>query len=79
MARDILMLGATGSGKTQGIRLCWLPRHRRPDPLITFAKCAAVTRHLVGLHDPTSAAELHYNLVEASTMCLTYGRLLICW
>jgi hypothetical protein len=76
VARGILTLGGPGSGKTQGIILPaiadrMLSGHSLvvadPQGEITahILKYAAVTRHLVVVHDPTSAAGPRYNLAEA--------------
>lgn len=75
VARGILTLGGPGSGKTQGIILPaiadrMLSGHSLivadPQGEITahVLKYAAVTRHLVVVHDPTSAAGPRYNLSE---------------
>jgi type IV secretory pathway TraG/TraD family ATPase VirD4 len=75
VARGILTLGGPGSGKTQGIilpaiadRMCSGHSLVVADPQgeITahILKYAAVTRHLVVVHDPTSAAGPRYNLAE---------------
>ena len=75
VARGILTLGGPGSGKTQGIILPaiadrMLSGHSLvvadPQGEITahILKYAAVTRHLVVVHDPTSAAGPRYNLAE---------------
>jgi len=75
IARGILTLGGPGSGKTQGIILPaiadrMLSGHSLvvadPQGEITthILKYAAVTRHLVVVHDPTSAAGPRYNLAE---------------
>ncbi|MFQ3674533.1 MAG: type IV secretory system conjugative DNA transfer family protein [Aggregatilineales bacterium] len=71
----ILTLGGPGSGKTQGIILPaiadrMLAGHSLivadPQGEITarVLKCAAVTRHLVVVHDPTSTVGPRYNLAE---------------
>ncbi len=75
IARGILTLGGPGSGKTQGIILPaiadrMLAGHSLivadPQGEITahILQIAAVTRHLVVVHDPTSAAGPRYNLAE---------------
>ncbi len=75
VARGILTLGGPGSGKTQGIILPAIAdrMHSRhslvvadPQGEITghILQYAAVTRHLVVVHDPTSAAGPRYNLAE---------------
>ncbi|MBE2270957.1 MAG: type IV secretory system conjugative DNA transfer family protein [Anaerolinea sp.] len=75
VARGILTLGGPGSGKTQGIILPaiadrMLSGHSLvvadPQGEITahILKYAAVTRHLVVVHDPTSPAGPRYNLAE---------------
>jgi type IV secretory pathway TraG/TraD family ATPase VirD4 len=75
VARGILTLGGPGSGKTQGIILPaiadrMLAGHSLivadPQGEITghVLKYAAVTRHLVVVHDPTSAVGPRYNLAE---------------
>ncbi len=75
VARGILTLGGPGSGKTQGIILPaiadrMLAGHSLivadPQGEITghILKYAAVTRHLVVVHDPTSAIGPCYNLAE---------------
>ncbi|MBE2268365.1 MAG: type IV secretory system conjugative DNA transfer family protein, partial [Anaerolinea sp.] len=75
VARGILTLGGPGSGKTQGIILPaiadrMLSGHSLvvadPQGEITthILRYAAVTRHLVVVHDPTSAAGPRYNLAQ---------------
>ncbi len=75
IARGILTLGGPGSGKTQGIILPaiadrMLSGHSLvvadPQGEITahILKYAAVTRHLVVVHDPTSTIGPRYNLAE---------------
>ncbi|TVR18818.1 MAG: type IV secretory system conjugative DNA transfer family protein [Anaerolineaceae bacterium] len=75
IARGILTLGGPGSGKTQGIILPaiadrMLAGHSLivadPQGEITahVLKYAAVTRHLVVVHDPTSTISPRYNLAE---------------
>lgn len=76
IARGILTLGGPGSGKTQGIILPaiadrMLARHSLvvadPQGEITghILKYAAVTRHLVVVHDPTSTIGPRYNLAQS--------------
>jgi len=74
-ARGILTLGGPGSGKTQGVILPAIadrmlaghsliiadPQGEITAHVLEFAKA---TRHLVVVHDPTSAAGLRYNLAE---------------
>lgn len=75
VARGILTLGGPGSGKTQGIILPAIADRMiaghslivaDPQGEITahVLKYAAVTRHLVVVHDPTSAIGPRYNLAE---------------
>jgi hypothetical protein len=75
VARGLLTLGGPGSGKTQGIILPaiadrMLAGHSLvvadPQGEITghILKYASVTRHLVVVHDPTSAIGPRYNLAE---------------
>ena len=75
ISRRILTLGGPGSGKTQGIILPaiadrMLSGHSLivadPQGEITahILKYAAVTRHLVVVHDPTSTIGPRYNLAE---------------
>lgn len=75
VARGLLTLGGPGSGKTQGIILPaiadrMLAGHSLivadPQGEITshILKYAAVTHHLVVVHDPTSAIGPRYNLAE---------------
>ncbi|QPC83622.1 type IV secretion system DNA-binding domain-containing protein [Phototrophicus methaneseepsis] len=75
IARGILMLGGPGSGKTQGIILPaiadrMLAGHSLvvadPQGEITghILRYAAVTRHLVVVHDPTSTIGPRYNLAQ---------------
>ena len=75
VARGLLTLGGPGSGKTQGIILPaiadrMLAGHSLivadPQGEITghILRYAAVTRHLVVVHDPTSAIGPRYNLAE---------------
>ena len=77
-ARGILTLGGPGSGKTQGVILPAIadrmlaghsliiadPQGEITAHVLEFAKA---TRHLVVVHDPTSAAGLRYNLAEGIT------------
>ena len=75
VARGILTLGGPGSGKTQGIILpaiadrMWSGHSlvvADPQGEITahVLRYAAVTRHLVVVHDPTGATGPRYNLAE---------------
>jgi type IV secretory pathway TraG/TraD family ATPase VirD4 len=75
VARGILTLGGPGSGKTQGIILPTIADRMLSGHSLVVAdpqgeitahilKYAAVTRHLVVVHDPTSAAGPRYNLAE---------------
>ncbi len=75
IARGILTLGGPGSGKTQGIILPAIADRMRaghslivadPQGEITghILKLAAVTRHLVIVHDPTHTTAPRYNLAE---------------
>jgi hypothetical protein len=75
VARGILTLGGPGSGKTQGIIMpaiadrMWSGHSlvvADPQGEITthILKYAAITRHLVVVHDPTSASGPRYNLAE---------------
>lgn len=75
ISRGILTLGGPGSGKTQGIILPaiadrMLAGHSLvvadPQGEITthILKYAAITRHLVVVHDPTSIIGPRYNLAE---------------
>jgi type IV secretory pathway TraG/TraD family ATPase VirD4 len=75
VARGILTLGGPGSGKTQGIILPAIADRMLSGHSLVVAdpqgeitahvlKYAAVTRHLVVVHDPTSAAGPRYNLAE---------------
>lgn len=75
ISRGILTLGGPGSGKTQGIILPaiadrMLAGHSLvvadPQGEITthILKYAAITRHLVVVHDPTSTIGPRYNLAE---------------
>ncbi len=75
VARGILTLGGPGSGKTQGIILPAIADRMRSGHSLVVAdpqgeitthilRYAAVTRHLVVVHDPTSAAGPRYNLAE---------------
>jgi type IV secretory pathway TraG/TraD family ATPase VirD4 len=80
IARGILTLGGPGSGKTQGLILpCIADRMLAGHSLIVadpqgeitahVIQYAAVTRHLVVIHDPTSTAGPRYNLAaEISTV-----------
>ncbi len=73
IARGVLTLGSAGSGKTQAIILPAIADRMRTghslivaDPqgelMAHIQRIAAVTRHLVVIHDPTSAAGPRYNL-----------------
>lgn len=75
VARGILTLGGPGSGKTQGIILPAIADRMLSGHSLVVAdpqgeitahvlRYAAVTRHLVVVHDPTSAAGPRYNLAE---------------
>jgi len=75
VARGILTLGGPGSGKTQGIILPAIADRMLAGHSLVVAdpqgeitghvlKYAAVTRHLVVVHDPTSAIGPRYNLAE---------------
>lgn len=75
VARGILTLGGPGSGKTQGIILPAIADRMLSGHSLVVAdpqgeitahvlNYAAVTRHLVIVHDPTSAAGPRYNLAE---------------
>jgi hypothetical protein len=75
IARGLLTLGGPGSGKTQGIILPaiadrMLAGHSLiaadPQGELTahILQYAAITRHLVVVHDPTSSSGPRYNLVE---------------
>jgi type IV secretory pathway TraG/TraD family ATPase VirD4 len=75
IARGLLTLGGPGSGKTQGIILPAIadrmlaghslivadPQGELTEHILHYA---AVTRHQVGVHDPTSSSGPRYNLVE---------------
>ncbi len=75
IARGILTLGGPGSGKTQGIILPAIADRMRAGHSLVVAdpqgeitthilKYAAITRHLVVVHDPTSTIGPRYNLAE---------------
>ncbi|MBK9750781.1 MAG: type IV secretory system conjugative DNA transfer family protein [Chloroflexi bacterium] len=75
VSRGLLTLGGPGSGKTQGIILPAIADRMRsghslivadPQGEITthILRYAAATRHLVIVHDPTSAAGPRYNLAQ---------------
>lgn len=75
VARGILTLGGPGSGKTQGIILPAIADRMLAGHSLVVAdpqgeitghvlKYAAVTRHLVVVHDPTSTIGPRYNLAE---------------
>ncbi|MBW4439004.1 MAG: type IV secretory system conjugative DNA transfer family protein [Pleurocapsa minor GSE-CHR-MK-17-07R] len=74
-ARGLLTLGGPGSGKTQGIILPVIADRMMSGHSLVVAdpqgeitahilRYAAVTRHLVVVHDPTSPAGPRYNLAE---------------
>ncbi|MBK8027750.1 MAG: type IV secretory system conjugative DNA transfer family protein [Chloroflexi bacterium] len=90
MARGLLALGGPGSGKTQGVILPaiadrMLAGHSLiiADPQREIAgqllAIAAVTRHLVVIHDPTSADGPRYNLAEGITGVTTPAPSPTCW
>ncbi len=73
IARGVLTLGSAGSGKTQAIILPAIADRMRAGHSLIVAdpqgeltahitRIAAITRHLVVVHDPTSAAGPRYNL-----------------
>lgn len=75
IARGILTLGGPGSGKTQGIILPAIADRMQSGHSLVVAdpqgeitshilKYAAVTHHLVVVHDPTSTTGPRYNLAE---------------
>ncbi|MDX2138670.1 MAG: type IV secretory system conjugative DNA transfer family protein [Chloroflexota bacterium] len=75
IARGILTLGGPGSGKTQGIILPAIADRMLAGHSLVVAdpqgeitthvlKYAAVTHHLVVVHDPTSASGPRYNLAQ---------------
>ena len=75
IARGLLTLGGPGSGKTQGIILPAIADRMLAGHSLIVAdpqgeltshvlQYAAVTRHLVVVHDPTSPSGPRYNLVE---------------
>jgi type IV secretory pathway TraG/TraD family ATPase VirD4 len=75
IARGLLTLGGPGSGKTQGIILPAIADRMLAGHSLIVAdpqgeltahilQYAAVTRHLVVVHDPTSSLGPRYNLVE---------------
>ncbi len=75
VARGILALGSPGSGKTQGIILPAIADRMALGHSLIIAdpqgeltehvlRYAAVTRHLVVVHDPTSATGPRYNVSE---------------
>jgi len=75
VARGILTLGGPGSGKTQGIILPAIADRMLAGHSLVVAdpqgeitghvlRYAAVTRHLVIVHDPTSPTGPRYNLAE---------------
>ena len=75
VARGILALGSPGSGKTQGIILPAIADRMALGHSLIIAdpqgeltehvlRYAAITRHLVVVHDPTSATGPRYNVSE---------------
>jgi type IV secretory pathway TraG/TraD family ATPase VirD4 len=75
IARGMLTIGGPGSGKTQGIILPAIADRMLAGHSLIIAdpqgeltdhiqRYAAVTRHLVVVHDPTSATGPRYNLAE---------------
>jgi type IV secretory pathway TraG/TraD family ATPase VirD4 len=75
VSRGVLTLGGPGSGKTQGIILPAIADRMRAGHSLIVAdpqgeitahvlRFAAVTRHLVVVHDPTSAAGPRFNLAQ---------------
>jgi type IV secretory pathway TraG/TraD family ATPase VirD4 len=75
IARGILTLGGPGSGKTQGLILPAIADRMQAGHSLIIAdpqgeltthvlKFAAVTRHLVIVHDPTAADGPRFNLAE---------------
>ncbi len=75
IARGILTLGGPGAGKTQGLILPAIADRMRAGHSLIVAdpqgeitahvlKFAAVTRHLVIVHDPTRTTAPRYNLAE---------------
>jgi len=75
IARGILTLGGPGSGKTQGIILPAIADRMRAGHSLVVAdpqseitghvlRYAAVTRHLVIVHDPTATSGPRYNLSD---------------
>jgi len=82
IARGILTLGGPGSGKTQGIILPAIADRMLAGHSLIVAdpqgeisghilKFAAVTRHLVVVHDPTSTLSPRFNLSEGIDMTHT--------
>ena len=78
VARGILTLGGPGSGKTQGLILPAIADRMKSGHSLIIAdpqgeitdyvlRFAAITRHLVVIHDPTSADGPRYNLAENIT------------
>ena len=74
----MLALGGPGSGKTQGVILPTIADRMQTGHSLIIAdpqgellphvlKLASVTRHLVVVHDPTSASGARYNLTAAIT------------
>ena len=77
-ARGILTVGGPGSGKTQGVILPAIADRMQAGHSLIIAdpqgellphvlRCAAVTRHLVVVHDPTSRDGTRYNLAAGIT------------
>ncbi|MEO0562227.1 MAG: type IV secretory system conjugative DNA transfer family protein [Chloroflexota bacterium] len=75
ISRGVLTLGGPGSGKTQGVILPTIADRMLAGHSLVVAdpqgeitkhilKYAAVTRHLVVVHDPTSSTGTRYNLAE---------------
>ena len=75
VARGLLTLGGPGSGKTQSIILPTIADRMLAGHSLVVAdpqgelsahvlRCAAVTRHMVVVHDPTSAAGPRCNLAQ---------------
>jgi type IV secretion system protein VirD4 len=78
VARGLLTLGGPGSGKTQGVILPAIADRMDAGHSLVVAdpqgeitqhvlKYAAVTRHMVVVHDPTSSSGPRYNLAEGIT------------
>ena len=75
IARGVLTLGGPGSGKTQGVILPAIADRMRAGHSLVIAdpqgeitshvlQVAAVTRHLVVVHDPTATTGPRYNLAQ---------------